>query len=60
MAQWLRALADLAEDQGSIPRTSLYHLQLLFQSIQHPFLAFICIRNAHGTHLYMQTKHPNA
>lgn len=36
VAAWLRALASLLEDQGSIPRTLVVahnHLQLLFQGI---------------------------
>lgn len=36
IAPWLRALASLLEDQGSIPRTHVVahnHVQLLFQGI---------------------------
>jgi len=38
MAQQLRALAALAEDQGLVPNTHMHCLQLQFQRIQHPLL----------------------
>ena len=52
MAQWLRALAPLREDLGSIPSTHMEtHNCLLFaqlQGIQCPLLASTGTRQVHG------------
>jgi hypothetical protein len=55
MAQWLRALAALAEDP-SLSDSS--HLQLQFQGSQCPPLAFIDTEQTCGTQMDTQAKHP--
>lgn len=58
--QWLRTLAILAEDPGSIPSTHMVlhnHLSLQSQGIQCPLLNSVAIRHTHGAQIYMQAKH---
>jgi hypothetical protein len=48
MAKWLRALAALPEDLGSVSSSYIAvhsHLYLQFQEIQHPLLACIATAN---------------
>ena len=61
MAQLLRALAALAEDRGSVSSAYMVAHNCLpfhFQGLQHPFLTSMDTNNTHGTHTYMQAKHP--
>jgi hypothetical protein len=68
MAQWLRALAPLVEDQGSFPNTDMAahnHLYFQFQKIWRPLLAskdtawdvLACRQNIH-THKIKIKKKP--
>lgn len=55
MAQFLRVLASLLKDLGLIPsiHTVIYnHLELHFQGIRHPFLAFTGTRHAWYANIY--------
>ena len=52
MAQWLRTLAALPEDLGSIPRTHMtahHPLELQSQGFLHPLPASSVTRSTHGT-----------
>ena len=58
MAQWLRSLAALPEDLGSVLSThsdTHNHLQLQFQEISCPLLASLGIS---GAQIEMQAEHP--
>lgn len=57
MSQWLRGLAVLSEDLGSVPKTPMVSLQtsvIQYQEIQHHCLASRGIRHAHVTYTDMQ------
>ena len=60
MAQWLRALAALAEDLGSVPRAHIeaHNLPITpFPGDPKPLLITIGARHVYDMHTYMQAKH---
>jgi hypothetical protein len=56
MAQWLRALAALAEDLGSIPSNHMVaHNHFQFQGTCHPLLSSMGTGNVCGAQPYVET-----
>ena len=60
MAQYLRALVDLAEDLGSIPSMHMVHTSILNSSSRVsdcPLLTSLDTKHASDAHTYMQPRY---